>query len=95
MTRDEALIDVDIAFRQLEFSIKLLSYCELGLINPSDFDTDHIVDLGPERLRFPSGKFSDQASLEQAAGTSLFAGAVIELGGARTFVSGRGDRHAG
>ena len=31
-TIDDALLDVEIAFRQLEFAIKLLSYCELDHI---------------------------------------------------------------
>lgn len=67
----DALDDLDIAFRQLEFTIKLLSYCELGHINPADFDTDHLVALGDERLHFPSGNFPDRISLERAAGTSV------------------------
>jgi hypothetical protein len=71
VTPQDALTDVEIAFRQLEFSIKLLTFCELGSINPADFDTDHIIELGNERLHFPSGKFGDQASLERAAGTSV------------------------
>ncbi len=71
MTIQEALCDVDIAFRQLEFTIKLLSFCELGNIKPSDFDTDHIVLLGNERLNFPRGKFNDLESIEKAAGTSV------------------------
>lgn len=71
MTIQNALDDVDIAFRQLEFTIKLLSFCELGNIKPSDFDTDHIVLLGNERLDFPRGKFNDPKSIEKAAGTSV------------------------
>ena len=68
MTVKDALDDVEIAFRQLEFSIKLLSFCELGNITPSDFDTDHIVILGSERLNFPTGKFVDLDSIIKAAG---------------------------
>ena len=34
----EAVEDVEIGFRQLEFAIKLLSYCELGKINPAEFE---------------------------------------------------------
>lgn len=71
MLPQDALIDLDLAFRQLEFTIKLLSYIELGHIEPSDFDTDHIVVLGNDRLHFPTGKFSDSVSLERAAGTSI------------------------
>ncbi|GAB6269292.1 MAG: hypothetical protein STSR0002_20340 [Smithella sp.] len=45
MNLSEALEDVEIAFRQLEFAIKLRSYCELGNIRPQEFDTDHTVIL--------------------------------------------------
>jgi hypothetical protein len=67
----DALLDVDIAFRQLEFSIKLLSFCELGHINPSEFDTDHLVRLDEGNLNFPTGKFSDQNSIINAANISV------------------------
>ncbi len=82
MTVKDALEDVEIAFRQLEFAIKLLSFCELGNITPSDFDTDHIVFLGRETLNFPSGKFSDPESIIKAAGTSVliaFSASVLVL----------------
>ncbi len=71
MQVQDALTDLDLAFRQLEFTIKLLSFCELGHINPVDFDTDHIVELGNERLHFPTGNFSDLGSLQGAASTSV------------------------
>ena len=77
-----ALEDVDIAFRQLEFAIKLLSYCELGNIRPSNFDTDHLVLLEKETLNFPSGKFLDANSIIKAAGTSVlitFSASVLVL----------------
>lgn len=67
MTLSEALKDVEIAFLQLEFAIKLLSFCELGNIEPSKFDTDHIVTLEPEPLHFPTGHFSDSDSINRAA----------------------------
>jgi hypothetical protein len=71
MRPQDALTDLDLAFRQLEFTIKLLSFCDLGRINPTEFDTDHIVDLSNERLHFPTGHFSDLCSLQRAAGTSV------------------------
>jgi hypothetical protein len=68
----EALEDIDIAFRQLGFTVKLLSFCELGNINPKDFDTDHVVVTeSGNNLHFPTGHFSDQASLERAASISV------------------------
>src|SRR5947209_16294371 len=68
---DEALEDVEIGFRQLEFTIKLLSFCELQHIKPSDFDTDHLVLLEGGSLRFPTGKFSTEESIIKAAGTGV------------------------
>jgi hypothetical protein len=35
----EALEDIEITFRQLEFAVKLLSFCECGNIDPNKFDT--------------------------------------------------------
>ena len=78
----DALADVDIAFRQLEFAIKLLSYCELGNMKPSDFDTDHVVLLQRETLNFPRGKFNDADSINKAAATSVliaFSASVLVL----------------
>ena len=71
MKIDEALEDIDITFRQLEFAIKLLSFCEMGNINPKDFDTDHVILLDGGNLRFPPGQFSDQESLNRAASISV------------------------
>jgi hypothetical protein len=82
MTIQDALDDVEIAFRQLEFAIKLLSFCELGNIKPSDFDTDHIVFLENERLNFHRGKFNDPDSIVKAAGTGVliaFSASVLVL----------------
>lgn len=67
MKMHEALQDVDIAFDNLEFAIKLLSFCELGKIDPSDFDTDHIVQLEQGSLHFPTGKFGTVDSLVRAS----------------------------
>jgi hypothetical protein len=82
MKNHEALEDIDIAFRQLEFAIKLLSFCELGNINPKDFDTDHVVLLEGGNLHFPPGQFSDQESLNRAASISVllaFSASVLVL----------------
>ena len=67
MTLREALTDVEIVFLQLEFAIKLLSFCELGKIDPSAFDSDHFVKLEDGNLHFPSGHFSDAGNLTRAA----------------------------
>ena len=67
----EALQDVEIAFWQLEFSIKLLTFCELKKLAPSEFDTDHFVKLEEGDLRFPAGHFSDLENIISAAGVSV------------------------
>ena len=68
---NEALEDIEIAFRQLEFAIKLLSFCELGHIDPSAFDTDHLVILEGGNLNFPSGHFSTADNIVKAASVSV------------------------
>ena len=45
MEVSETLEDIEIVFRHLAFTIKMLSFCELGNINPKDFDTHHTVML--------------------------------------------------
>src|SRR5947209_19216585 len=94
---DEALEDVEIGFRQLEFTIKLLSFCELQHIKPSDFDTDHLVLLEGGSLRFPTGKFSTEESIIKAAGTGVlnaFSVSVLDLDNAFEVAGVKGDPHA-
>lgn len=71
MNLHEALQDVEIAFWQLEFSIKLLTFCELKKLDPSEFDTDHIEKLEEGSLHFPSGHFSDSDNIIRAANVSV------------------------
>lgn len=71
MNLDEALQDVEIAFWQLEFSIKLLMFCELKKLDPSEFDTNHLVKLEEGNLNFPSGHFSDPDNIIRAANVSV------------------------
>jgi hypothetical protein len=82
MTIKEALEDVEIAFRQLEFTIRLLTYCELGKIEPTDFDIDHITLLDGGSLRLPTGNFSDADAITRAASISVliaFSASVLVL----------------
>src|SRR5665213_238982 len=67
----EALEDVEIGFRQFEFAIRLLSYCELGHVKPGDFDTDHLVMLEGGNLHFPSGKFGTANDINRAASITV------------------------
>jgi hypothetical protein len=78
----EALQELDIAFRQLEFAVRLLSYCELGHVKPSDFDTDHLTQLPNGNLHFPSGNYSDKESICRAASVNVimaFSTSVLAL----------------
>jgi hypothetical protein len=78
----DALEDVEIGFRQLEFTIKLLSFCELGNISPSAFDTDHLVQLEQGNLKFPSRHFSTADDLNRAASISVviaFSASILVL----------------
>ena len=71
MTLDEALTDIKIAFLQVEFSIKLLSYCELEKINPAEFDAEQIVQLEHENLIFSPGHFRRLEDIIRAAGITF------------------------
>ena len=73
MIPTDALTDVEIAFLQVEFSIKLLSYSEIEKINPAEFDTDHVVLLDDENLNFPQGHFSGTDDIIRAAGVCVSA----------------------
>ena len=64
----DALEDVRIAILQLEFSIKLLSYCKLEKMDPQEFDTDHMILLEGGDIRLPKGNFSDKDNIVRAAG---------------------------
>jgi hypothetical protein len=67
----ETLNELSIAFQQLEFAVRLLSYCELGFIKPSDFDTDHLTQLPNGNLHFASGQFSDESAINHAASVNV------------------------
>jgi hypothetical protein len=93
----EALEDVKIGFRQLEFAIKLLSFCELGKIKPAEFDTDHLVQLKTGDLHFPSGNFQDMDALLKAAATNViiaFSSTTLVLDQAFDAIGMKPDFHA-
>ncbi|CAD6871721.1 hypothetical protein [Methylomonas fluvii] len=58
-TATEALVDVNNAFRYLEFAIRLMCYCESGHLELKDFDADVSILFERENVGFPSGSFSD------------------------------------
>jgi len=71
MSTKEAIENVEISFVQLEFAIKLLSFCEMGHLDHETFDTDHLITLEDGNIHFPSGNFSDHDKLMRAAAFRL------------------------
>ncbi len=67
MMLDDALTDINIAFLQVEFSIELLSYCELKKIDPENIDTNETVLLEHDSLTFPPGHFRKLEDIIRAA----------------------------
>ncbi len=78
-TLELAMDDMQTAFRQLEFAIKLLSYCEGGQIKAGDFDTDHNIQLGAETIHLPSGHFSDPANIVHAASVGVLSAFSVSI----------------
>ena len=80
---NEALENEEIAVRQVEFAIRLLTYCEQKKIDPKEFDkNDHIVLLEQGNLRLPQGKFDATDKIIRAANISVllaFAGSAFTL----------------
>ncbi len=66
-----AVEDVEIAFRNLEFAIKLLSHCELKALDPDGFDSEHTTRLAEGDSVFPKGNFSSHEQLVNAAGIGV------------------------
>ena len=86
MALAEAIEDANIAFDQLEFSIRLLTFCEMGNLDPKRFDDNHIVKLPDGDLNYPAGKFATQNRLVSAASINvLTAAGVTALALHRTF----------
>ena len=62
-TPTEALADVEYAFRHLEFSIRLMCYCEQGHLDLGSFDTDVTIVLESENIGFKTGSFPTTESV--------------------------------
>ena len=71
MALTEVLEDIRLSFRQLEFSIRLLTWCERGNIAPKEFDDEHIVKLEDGDLNFPAGEFADAENITRSAGIGV------------------------
>ena len=97
MTLDDAIVDIGIAFLQVEFSIKLLSYCELDCIRPAEFDTHQVVLLEQENLAFPTASFSTQEDIVRAAMVAVslaLAGSALTLDKAWEIAEVQPDPHS-
>lgn len=97
-----ALEDVDRAFRHLEFSVKLMCYCELDHIDRDKFDTDVTILLEKENVGFPANTFASLEAIVSAAQanvgvsfgvTAIVLDAAFEVAGIRpdTNSSSRAD----
>lgn len=62
-TLQEALADVEYAFKHLEFAIRLMCYCEQGHLNLAEFDTNVTILLPRKNVTFPTGSFPTQDSV--------------------------------
>lgn len=62
-----ALEDVNLAFRQLEFAIRVMCYCELDHLDREKFDTDLMILLEPENVDFEGGQFHSLESVIKAS----------------------------
>jgi len=76
-----AVADVEQAFRQLEFAIKLMCYCELDHLDRVVFDSDLTLRFENENVGFPTGNFATLESVVLASqiqvGVSFGASAIV------------------
>lgn len=71
MTITDALEDVEIAFRQIEFALKMSAYWDRAEMNSVDFVTDLSVRLPEGDLHFPTDHFSEKENIMRAAEISV------------------------
>jgi hypothetical protein len=67
----EAIENAEIAFKQFEFNVRLLSFCELGHVDQSVFGRDHLTKLPNGNIRFLPGSFSSDESIHRAASINV------------------------
>lgn len=76
-----AIADVEQAFRQLEFAIKLMCYCEQDHIDRTKFDSDVTLLLETENVGFRAGGFETLESIITASqiqvGVSFGVSAIV------------------
>lgn len=77
---DYAIEDVEHAFRQLEFAIKLMCYCELGHIDVEKFDADITILLQNENVGYNAGGFEKDSIVmtsQMLVGTAFGVSAIV------------------
>ncbi len=62
-----AVEDVEMAFKQLEFAIKLMCHCELRHLDQKKFDSDITILLEEENIGFHDGSFRSYEDLIEAS----------------------------
>jgi hypothetical protein len=77
MALAEVIEDIELSYKQFEFAIRLLTYCEVGNLDAKKFDDDHVIDLPEGTFHFPAGRFSDVASITNGAAI----GVLLSVGG--------------
>ncbi len=78
----EAIENAEIAFKQFEFNVRLLSYAELGKIDVAEFGRDHITQLHNGTIRFSPDSFADDDSIARGASINVlmaFAASALTL----------------
>ncbi len=80
-TIEYAIQDVEYAFTQLEFAIRLMCYCELDHLDREKFDNDITIRLKKENAGFLGGNFVNLESTVTASqmlvGTSFGVSAIV------------------
>lgn len=71
ITIEDAIEDVNIAFSQVEFSLKSHAYWKQENLSSDDFVTDMIVSLPEGDLHFPTKQFADKNNILRAAETAI------------------------
>ena len=78
---DLAIKDIDHAFSQLEFAIRIMCYCELNHLDKEKFDNDILIELPNENMHFQNGSFKNQESIviasQMLVGTAFGVSAII------------------
>ncbi len=68
---NEAIEDVEIAFLQVEYTLKVNAYWDRDDFEVSHFDTDLVVQLPERNLNFPTKRFSSKNEILKASEVAI------------------------